>query len=1076
MRKKQLFYWMLMWMGIMAIPTQAQELSLSGLKWRAVGPATTSGRIADIAVDPADINTFYLAVASGGVWKTTNNATTWEPIFDGQSSFSTGCVAINPHNRHEVWVGTGENNNQRSVGYGDGVYKSTDGGKSWKKMGLEKSEHIGMIAFHPQDPLTVYVAAYGPLWSAGGERGIYKTTDGGATWKRVAHVDDHTGFNEVHYHPSVSGLLFATAHQRRRHVWTHLSSGPGSALYRSTNDGETWEKVTNGLPSEDKGRLSLAISPANPDQMYLMVEGHGTYASTDRGASWSKASDHSTSGNYYVELIAHPTQADVVYSMDTWAQVSKDGGKTFKRIPEEFKHVDNHCMWINPNNPNHIRMGCDGGFYQTYDNCKTWLFSANLPITQFYRVATDNAEPFYNIYGGTQDNFSLKGPSRTRSDHGIVNADWVVTNTGDGFESQVDPTNPNIVYAQAQYGWLVRYDAATGEAVSIKPVEGPKDKAWRWNWDAPLLISPHKPERLYFCANVVFQSDDRGQNWKRISDDLSRGEDRNTYKIMDAYWPSDAIGKHQSTSFYGNIVAFNESPLEEGLLFAGTDDGLLHIRQAGSTTWKKMERFGDVPERTYVQGIWPSQHQKNRVYAAFNNHKNGDFKPYLLVSENQGKSWNAIVAGLPDKGTVYAFAEDPVHPDLLFVGTEFGFYVSWDRGANWKKMTNGLPTVAVKDIAIQSRENDLVIATFGRGFYVLDDYAPLREIADAANSEGYLFKVKSGLLFEPSTPLGYSGGGFQGAGFYRAENLEPGVVFTYYLKEVPKTAKALRKEQEKKQKKDGIPIPDPSSEQLKQEELDEAPYLLLVVRDSNGKEIFRQQASASAGVNRLHWSGRYASQHDFKSGAGRELYEASFVPEGQYEAALFLVHNTQQKAIGTPQAFQVKHLGGATLPASQPAELVAFQQQANGVRAELELIEEELKALQKQVNRMHDAGRILPNAPQLLLDRTQQVRLQLENMQIQINGDQRVASLEKETLPGLSSRLNSVIWNSWYSSGDPTGIQKQQLQMVSNALPALRTDLSKAALAASEIYQELLEVGMPAFAEGVLHQAIDKND
>lgn len=1051
-----------------AVFAQEGDVSLGSFKWRSVGPAVTSGRIADIAVDPSDYNTFYIATASSGVWKTTNNATTWDPLFDGEGSFSIGCVAINPHNRHEVWVGTGENNNQRSVGYGDGLYKSSNGGKSWTKVGLEKSEHIGMVAFHPKDPYTVYVAAYGPLWNSGGERGVYKSTDGGENWKKVADVDANTGFNEVHYHPEVEGMLFATAHQRRRHVWTHLSGGPGSGLYRSIDDGETWEEVKGGIPSDDKGRMSLTISPANPDRMYLMIEGHGTYVSNDRGASWSMKSSHYTSGNYYVELKAHPSDENIVYSMDTYAHISTDGGNSFNRISEKFKHVDNHCIWINPEDPDHIRMGCDGGFYQTYDGMNSWWFSANLPITQFYRVSTDNAEPFYNIYGGTQDNFSLKGPSRTTSNHGIVNSDWSVTNTGDGFETQVDPTNSNIVYAQAQYGWLVRFDAATGEAVSIKPIEGKEDEAWRWNWDAPLLISPHNPSRLYFCANVVFRSDDKGQSWTRLSEDLSRDEDRNTYKIMGEHWSIDAIARHKSTSIYGNIVSFNESPVTEGLLFAGTDDGLIHIKQPDSDEWKKYEEFGEVPPRTYVQGIWPSHFDEKVVFAAFNNHKDGDFKPYLLKSTNGGKSWKPITNGIPDRGTVYSFAQDHVNPDLLFAGTEFGFYTSIDGGANWKKMKSGLPTTAVKDIEIQKRENDIVIATFGRGFYVLDDYSPLREVAEMNKEEGHVFSVKEGLLYQESTPLGYSGGGFQGAGYFRTENPEPGVVFTYYLNDVPKTIKAKRKDKEKKQKKDGQAITDPSSEQLMIETLEESPYVLLVIKDSKGAfELFRKQISASKGISRVHWDGRFTQIGEFKEGSGRKLYSASLVPAGTYKAEMYLIHDTIRIPIGKPTQFSIRHLGGATLPAEKPADLVTFQRFADKLDARLQQAKSQMNQLRKDANRMHDASRIVLDVPQELVAESQLLIKDLEVMSIEMYGDGRVSALEKETKPGLNSRLGSVVWNSYYSSSAPTQMQKDQLQIIEEALYDLENRLIKLSTRSNSLYQKLVESGMPAFPKGV---------
>jgi len=445
------------------------EASLSAFKFRSVGPATTSGRIADLAVDEENPGTMYLALASGGVWKTTNNGTTFEPLFDGEGSYSTGCVSIDPSNPNTIWVGSGENNNQRSVAYGDGVYVSHDGGSSWENVGLKNSEHIGMITIDPANSNHVYVAAYGPLWSAGGDRGIYETTDGGKTWNKILYVSEHTGFNEIHMDPRDSKVLYATAHQRRRHVYTYLSGGPESAIYKSTDGGANWSKLNNGLPGGDVGRIGMDISPANPDVLYATIEGHGTYASTDRGASWSKKSGHETSGNYYVEFVCHPTDVNTVYSMDTYAQVSTDGGKTFNRIPKSFKHVDNHCLWIDPNNTDHMYIGTDGGLYETWDGMSSWNWKANIPTIQFYRVAVDNDWPFYNIYGGTQDNNSLGGPSQTINARGIINSDWFVTNGGDGFESATDPDDPNTVYAQAQYGWLVRFNKQTGEKTPIQP-------------------------------------------------------------------------------------------------------------------------------------------------------------------------------------------------------------------------------------------------------------------------------------------------------------------------------------------------------------------------------------------------------------------------------------------------------------------------------------------------------------------------------------------------------------------------------------------------------------------------------
>ncbi len=1041
-------------------PANETNWQLGGFKFRSLGPAMASGRIADMAVDPREPNTFYLAVASGGVWKTENNATTWSPIFDQEGSYSIGCVAVHPSNPNQIWVGTGENNNQRSVAYGDGVYRSDDAGKTWKNMGLKQSEHIGMFAFDAEQPEMVMVAAYGPLWSAGGDRGVYRSRDAGKNWERVLYVSEHTGINEVHRHPSQKGLYFATAHQRRRHVFTYLGGGPESALYRSTDHGSSWEKVENGLPTGDVGRMSLAISPANPDVMHLLVEGHGTYQSTDRGASWQKQSGHSTAGNYYAELVPHPTQAFTLYSLDTYCQVSHDGGKTFSNLPEENKHVDNHCLWINPKNPQHMRMGCDGGFYQTYDGAKTWFFSANLPITQFYRVSTDNALPFYNIYGGTQDNFSLKGPSRTRSEHGIANSDWVVTNTGDGFETQVDPENPNIVYAQAQYGYLVRYDGITGESLMIKPQEPANGPAWRWNWDAPLLISPHNPKRLYFCANVVFKSNDRGQSWETISSDLSKLTDRNSLKVMDAYWPSSAIAKNQSTSIYGNIVAFNESPLVEDFLFAGTDDGLIHIKTAGQSNWTRFESFPGIPVGTYVQGLWPSTHQANTVYAAFNNHKNGDFKPYLMVSRDAGKSWQSISANLPERGSVYAFAEDHLNPNLLFAGTEFGLFVSLDGGLKWQALKAGLPTIAVKDIAIQKRENDLILATFGRGFYVLDDYSALRVLAQNG-PKPMLASPQNVKVFLPSSPLGYSGSGFQGAGYYLSANPPIGVNFTYYVPEVPKTLKAEREAQEAEKRKAKALIPYPSADQLKQEALETEPYLLLSIADENQIEINRLVSNASAGSGRWHWDATYPSA----AGAGGQKAQAkpqrtSLVKPGNYTATLQLISRNGAQTIGKT-TFALSHLEGAVLPAGNLPELVEFQRLADAERSKLRQLGERLESLKKEVAFIEKNLLLMPGMPTDEWPNVQQLHVAFDQLNELLNGNSRLAKLEAETLPGLEERIGNVCWSVYSSSSAPTQTHREQLQIVRDGNNRFESLLNETTQNAKRLYDRLLAYQLP---------------
>ena len=539
--------------------------TFKGLELRSIGPALTSGRITDLAVDPENKHRWFVAAADGGVWRTVNSGTTFQPVFDGEVSHSIGCVTIDPNDPFVIWVGSGENNSQRVVGYGDGIYRSDDGGESWKNMGLKASEHISKILVDPRDSRVVWVAAQGPLWGPGGDRGLYKTTDGGKTWNRSLTISENTGVTDVVMDPRDPDLLYASAYQRRRHVFTLIDGGPESAIYKSVDGGANWRKITTGLPKEDMGRIGLAVAPAEPDTVYAVIEAAnkagGFFRSENRGETWEKRSDYVPGGpQYYNEIFVDPEDKDRVYSMDVWIQVTDDAGKTFHKLGEPSKHVDNHVIWIDPEDTRHYIVGCDGGIYESFDRAATWRFSANLPVTQFYRVSVDEASPIYNVFGGTQDNFSLGGPSRTRNIHGIANSDWFVTQGGDGFQSQIDPQDPNTVYAEAQYGVLTRFDRRTGESLVIQPQSAPGEPPLRWNWDSPLIISPHNHTRLYFAAQKIFRSDDRGNTWKAVSGDLTRQIDRNKLKVMGRVWPADAVAKNASTSFYGNIVSLAESP------------------------------------------------------------------------------------------------------------------------------------------------------------------------------------------------------------------------------------------------------------------------------------------------------------------------------------------------------------------------------------------------------------------------------------------------------------------------------------------------------------------------------------
>ncbi len=1037
--------------------TKFEQTSLDALKFRSIGPATTSGRVADIAVNPNNPAEYYLAIACGGVFKTTNNGTTYEPIFDGYGSYSIGCVTIDPNNTNVVWVGSGENNNQRSVAYGDGVYKSEDGGKSFTNLGLKTSEHIGMIKVDPRNSNVVYVAAVGPLWSKGGERGLYKTEDGGKTWKNILTISENTGVNEVHLDPRNPDVIYATAHQRRRHVWTYISGGPESDVYKSTDGGKTFNKVSSGLPGGDKGRIAMAISPVNPNVIYCMIEGHGFYKSVDNGASWNKAGNHATGGNYYMELFAHPTDVNTVYSMDTYGQVSYDGGKTFKSINENEKHVDNHCVWIDPKNTNHMIWGCDGGVYETWDNMSNWNWKANLPTIQFYRVATDNATPFYNVYGGTQDNNSLGGPSRTINTRGIINEDWVVTNGGDGFESQIDPQDPNIVYAQAQYGFLVRFDRVSGERVPIQPQPGPGEAPYIWNWDAPLLISPHDNKTLYFAANKVFKSTDRGNNWTSISEDLTRKIDRTTLPVMDKVWSIDAIAYNQSTSIYGNIVSFSESAKKKGLLFAGTDDGLIQISDNDGGSWTASASFPGIPDKTYIQDLEPSLHDENVVYAVFNNHKNGDFKPYILKSSNKGGSWTSIVGNLPERGSVYSIAEDHINPNLLFAGTEFGVFFTIDGGKNWKQLSGGLPTIAVYDIDIQRRENDLVLATFGRGFYILDDYSPLRSITEEVlNKDAFIFPIKDGLLFIPAF---IGGEDYKGSQYYGADNPEIGATFTYYIKESPKSIKAQRQEKEKKASVITYPTPD----EIRAEDDEESAYLIFAISDASGKEIRRISKGFGSGVQRFTWDGRVGSNSDLSvnNAPTTNANAAFFAPPGNYSVSIFKSVNGLVEPLVGPQTFKITHLNNNPLAAEDKAALVIFQKEIDEVGRNLSAVDEYYKETSTLVDHLKAAARNTPGASIQSLNTLRALEIRLAKVDIALHGDASIAKRDQAVLPSLQDRLGLAAYSSWYNTTEPTGTQKQDLQMVKDALPALTTELVAIMNEAQTIKQTLYNEGTP---------------
>ena len=1054
-------------------PVWLQSATYNGLAFRSIGPAVTSGRISDFAVNPANTAEYYVASSAGGVWKTVNAGTTYTPVFDGQGSYSIGCVVIDPTNPNVLWVGSGENNNQRSASYGDGVYKSENGGKTWKNMGLKNSEHIANVVVDPSDPNIVYVAAYGPLWSDGGDRGVYKSYDGGDTWTCIKSVSAYTGCNNLVMDPRNPKVLYAAFHQRQRKVFTYIGGGPESAVYKTTDGGATWKKL-DGLPGGDVGRIGIDVSPVNPDYVYAVVEAGdkkgGIYRSADRGASWEKMSDTYTSGNYYQELTCDPQNLNRIFITDTYYKVSDDGGKTLRNLGELNKHIDNHCIWIDPKNTDHLLVGCDGGVYETRDFAKTWEFKANLPVTQFYKVSSDNAFPFYNIHGGTQDNLSLGGPSRTVSANGIPNSDWFVTSVGDGFETQVDPTNPDIIYAQSQYGGLVRFDRKSGEYLPIQPQSGAGEPALRWNWDAPLTISRHSPTRLYIGANKVFRTDDRGNSWKAVSPDLSRGTDRNKLEIMGKVWSVDAVAKNGSTDIYGQTTSIAESSLDENILWVGTDDGLLWVTRDGGRNWDKMDNLPGVPERSYVHQVIASQFDKNTAYVCFNHHRYGDFKPYLLKTTDGGKSWTSLAATLPERGSVYSIAEDHVDRNLLFCGTEFGLFFSPDGGDDWVQLKSGLPTVAVRDIEIQRRENDLILATFGRGFYVLDDYSPLRNLGkETFDKEAALFPVKDAWMFIPSLPLGLRDKGHLGSSYYAAPNPPVGAVFTWWLKDDVKTLKTKRQDAEKAAAEKKETVYYPELDALRKEDEQPEPYLLFTITDAAGDVVRHLKTPAAKGLKRIVWdfryntpapvTGRFTPAPDQLFGSEEKGHLA--LP-GQYSVTVSKYEDGVLSAIAGPVTFTTRSLRNATLPAEDMQAYLDFCKKVGSLRKAVSAANNIRAELTGNLGALQTAMLDMPAPPQGLLQKAYDLNRRLNAVNVQMNGDATLSRREFETPPSLGARVSLIEDGMWNTTSAPTETFRENYAIAATQFGPLLNELKDIAKELEGIRQQLEQKGAPA--------------
>jgi hypothetical protein len=1097
---------------------------LKGLELRSIGPGIATGRISDIAIDAKNPSVWYIASSFGGLWKTTNRGVTFNPIFDDGGSFTLCCVVIDPRNSDTVWLGTGEHNSQRSAHFGDGIYKSIDAGKTWKRMGLASSEHIGRIAIDPRNTNVVYVAAQGPLWSSGGERGLYKTIDGGATWTAVLTISPDTGITDVVLDTRNPDIVIAAAYQRRRAVGQMIGGGPEGGIFKSTNAGKTFTRLTKGLPKDDMGRVGLAIDGRKTPATLLAIvdakrDESGFYRSDDLGATWARighmtppagrgggggggaatpavpagapagaqaaaapagvaaAGGRAGAGRgagaaatpagapaagapaaapagaqaaaapagggraaagaqaaaapaagqtaparddwyrnggaqYYHKLFVDPWRPDTIYSINVSMERSTDGGKNWSQTGWESTgvHVDHHVLTFDPSDKRHMLLGNDGGVYESYDEGTTWRFFTNLPVSQYYRVSTDNSKPFYRVCGGTQDNWSHCGPSRSLNRWGIRTSDWFIVAGGDGFQSRNDPEDPNTVYASSQDGGVSRYDVSTGVSKGIRPPQsrgagrggGGGDDAMpsglpqagqpgaaaaggqpppagqpgaaaaggaqaggaqaagrgqaaaqapaggrgqaggragaggagagdRANWDAPYIISPHSAKRLYWASNKLYRTDDRGDTWTAVSGDLSRNLNRDEIPIMGKLWPTDSIARNTSTTALSNIVSLDESPLFEGLIYAGTDDGLVQATEDGGKNWRKVEQFPGVPQWTYVSDVFASPRDANVVFVTLNNWQRGDYKPYVVRSSDRGRTWTNITGDIPDRHDVWSIIQDHVNGDLLFAGTEFGLFVTVDGGRHWAQMKGGLPVIQVRDMTVQRRENDLVLATFGRGFYILDDYSALRGLsAKTLADDASLMPLRDAYSYSQTgmAPAGTAGIGSM-SGNWTTPNPPFGAVFTYNVsKDMPADAKLV------------LTITDDTGKQVRRIDLEKTAGLRRVVwnlrgdaaaaparpgdvetTDGDGQQPpppvaagqtagpagGRGQAAGQAG-GRGQAGGQAgapgaAAQAPGGFGGGRGGGGAPLTAAGRYQAVLGKMVGDQVTAIGTPQSF-----------------------------------------------------------------------------------------------------------------------------------------------------------------------------
>jgi photosystem II stability/assembly factor-like uncharacterized protein len=889
------------------------------MKMRSIGPAIMGGRVVDFAVVESNTAVIYAAVGPSGVFKSMNNGVTWDPVFDQENTVAVGAVAVSQSHPDIVWVGTGEGTSRNSVGVGDGVYKSEDAGKTWKNMGLEKTQHIAQILIHPTDPDIVYIGALGHLWGANEERGVFKTTDGGKTWEKVLFVNPTTGISDMAMDPSNPRILYAGAWDHLRKPYHFRSGGPGSALYKTTDGGETWKKIHQGLPVGPYGRWGIDICRTRPQVVYVLVESKnsGLFRSDDKGETWKRMSDWRTYDRvnfrpfYYSKVTADPNNDLVVYVYSGRSFVSRDGGKTFEQISGET-HPDHHMIWVNPHNSLHVIDGNDGGIDISYDGAKTWYSVKTNAWSEIYQVGYDFRDPYY-VYVGLQDNGSWGAPINSLDPMGIMNFHWYAIGGGDGFYTQVDPEDYTTLYRNAHMGGITRFDVMTGDSQDIKPIAPLDEPPYRFNWNAPILLSPHNNKVVYFGGNFLFKTTDRGRSWVKVSPDLS-SNDPEKQKDSGGITPDNTGAEIHCT-----IYTIAESPLKEGLIWIGTDDGLVQVTLDGGQTWNDVTgNIKGLPPDSWVTRVEASHFAEGTAYASFDRHRMDDNRPYVFKTEDYGKTWKSLHSRLPKAGYIHVVREDPVNPDLLYAGSEFGLFLSLDGGSSWMAYKNDFPTIAVRDIQVHPRENDLLVGTHGRGLWVLDDVSPIQNLTpEVMGSDFTLFKPRDAVLYS------YKGNSmYSGPYAFRAPNPPTGAMITYYLKDKP----------------------------------DAKDKISLSVKDESGQTISTLRATKSAGLNRVNWSLRMASQATEETGSSRfrRFSGGPYALPGEYQVELDVNGVIQtEKLVVKPFDKHDFTLEDRKINHRYSREIGALAQRGNALIRSMGELAEELKSV---ASRIREAG------------------------------------------------------------------------------------------------------------------------